>query len=115
MLHAMTKRVWQEVFPRHPCNAFLAAGQFVRTQAEDLSMSSAVLAQGVVGLVVACRQYPNNVTRAMLPFLKPGNPFVVFSPYKEVNIGVGFVANCLVSWSSSRRQNGTLTPIPSQL
>ncbi|XP_050700657.1 tRNA (adenine(58)-N(1))-methyltransferase non-catalytic subunit TRM6-like isoform X2 [Eriocheir sinensis] len=57
--------------------------RFVRTQAEDLSMSSEVLARGVVGLVVACRQYPNNVTREMLPFLKPGNPFVVFSPYKE--------------------------------
>lgn len=64
----------------------LVAGQFVRTQAQDVSVSTTVLMQGVVGLVVACRQYPNNVTRELLPFLLPGNPFVVFSPYKEVNI-----------------------------
>lgn len=75
----------------------LVGNQFVRTQAQDVSVSQSVLAQGVVGLVVACRQYPNNVTRELLPFLKPGNPFVVFSPYKEVHVIVHFYCACLFS------------------
>lgn len=62
----------------------LFGGQFVRTQVEDISMSSSVLAQGIMGLVVACRQYPNDVVKEMMPFLHPGHSFVVFSPYKEV-------------------------------
>lgn len=57
--------------------------KFVRTQVEDISMSSSVLAQGIMGLVVACRQYPNDVVKEMMPFLHPGHSFVVFSPYKE--------------------------------
>ncbi|XP_045104360.1 tRNA (adenine(58)-N(1))-methyltransferase non-catalytic subunit TRM6-like [Portunus trituberculatus] len=57
--------------------------KFVRTQVEDVSMSSSVLAQGIMGLVVACRQYPNDVVKELMPFLHPGHSFVVFSPYKE--------------------------------
>lgn len=57
--------------------------KFVRTQVEDVRVSSSVLTQGITGLVVACRQYPNNVVRELMPFLRPGHTFVVFSPYKE--------------------------------
>ncbi|KAK8387345.1 hypothetical protein O3P69_018132 [Scylla paramamosain] len=57
--------------------------KFVRTQVEDVSMSSSVLEQGIMGLVVACRQYPNDVVKELMPFLHPGHSFVVFSPYKE--------------------------------
>lgn len=57
--------------------------KFIRSQAEDIQVSSSVLRENIEGLVVACRQYPNNVTRELLHYLKPGHPFVVFSPYKE--------------------------------
>ncbi|XP_069174460.1 tRNA (adenine(58)-N(1))-methyltransferase non-catalytic subunit TRM6 isoform X2 [Procambarus clarkii] len=57
--------------------------KFVRRQVEDVQMSSTVLRGSIEGLVVACRQYPNNILRDLLHFLKPGHPFVVFSPYKE--------------------------------
>lgn len=58
--------------------------QFVRTLVEDVEVSSSVLSGQIDGLVVVCRQHPVNITRELLQFLKPGHPFVVFSPYKEV-------------------------------
>lgn len=60
--------------------------QFVRKQIEDVELSSSVLQGSIDGLVVACRQDPSNVTLRLLHHLKPGHPFVVFSPYKEVNM-----------------------------
>nr|XP_053637344.1 tRNA (adenine(58)-N(1))-methyltransferase non-catalytic subunit TRM6-like [Cherax quadricarinatus]XP_053637345.1 tRNA (adenine(58)-N(1))-methyltransferase non-catalytic subunit TRM6-like [Cherax quadricarinatus] len=62
---------------------FTRPQKFVRKQEEDVRMSSTVLQGNVEGLVVACRQYPNNILRDLLHYLKPGHPFVVFSPYKE--------------------------------
>ncbi|XP_066959520.1 tRNA (adenine(58)-N(1))-methyltransferase non-catalytic subunit TRM6 [Macrobrachium rosenbergii] len=56
---------------------------FVRKQIEDVQVSLSVLQEGIEGLVVACRQHPVNVTTQLLKFLKPGNPFAIFSPYKE--------------------------------
>ena len=58
-------------------------------------MSSSVLAQGIMGLVVACRQYPNDVVKELMPFLHPGHSFVVFSPYKEVGIKFIFFVGIL--------------------
>lgn len=51
---------------------------------EDVKLSSSVLASGIDGLVIACRQYPNTITKELLKFLRPGFPFVIFSPFKEV-------------------------------
>ncbi|XP_042213738.1 tRNA (adenine(58)-N(1))-methyltransferase non-catalytic subunit TRM6-like isoform X2 [Homarus americanus] len=62
---------------------FTRPRKFVRSQVQDVQVSSAVLRECIEGLVVACRQYPNNITRDLLQYLKPGHPFVIFSPYKE--------------------------------
>lgn len=56
---------------------------FARKQADHIKVSSSVLRGGIEGLVVACRQHPVNITLQLLRYLKPGHPFVVFSPYKE--------------------------------
>lgn len=60
--------------------------QFVRKQIEDVQLSSSVLCGSIDGLIVACRQDPINITLKLLQYLKPGHPFAVFSPYKEVII-----------------------------
>ncbi|XP_076036433.1 tRNA methyltransferase 6 non-catalytic subunit [Oratosquilla oratoria] len=57
--------------------------KFVRKKVEDISLSTKVLLNGVEGLIVACRQHPSSITLALLRFLKPGCPLVIFSPYKE--------------------------------
>ncbi|XP_063611441.1 tRNA (adenine(58)-N(1))-methyltransferase non-catalytic subunit TRM6-like [Penaeus indicus] len=64
-------------------STFKRPRKFVRTLVEDVEVSSSVLSGQIDGLVVVCRQHPVNITRELLQFLKPGHPFVVFSPYKE--------------------------------
>ncbi|XP_042868194.1 tRNA (adenine(58)-N(1))-methyltransferase non-catalytic subunit TRM6-like [Penaeus japonicus] len=64
-------------------STFKRPRKFVRTQVEDVEVSSSVLCGQIDGLVIACRQHPVNITKELLQFLKPGHPFVVFSPYKE--------------------------------
>ncbi|KAK4320365.1 hypothetical protein Pmani_008780 [Petrolisthes manimaculis] len=73
----------QETKQQESSSLLLRPRKFVRSLVEDVKLSSSVLGSGVDGLVVACRQHPIAITTELLHFLKPGFPFVVFSPFKE--------------------------------
>ncbi|KAK3886367.1 hypothetical protein Pcinc_009471 [Petrolisthes cinctipes] len=73
----------QETKRQESSSSSLRPRKFVRSLVEDVKLSSSVLDSGVDGLVVACRQHPTAITTELLHFLKPGFPFVVFSPFKE--------------------------------
>lgn len=38
----------------------------------------------VISLVIATKAVPSSFVSGLLPFLKPGSPFVVFSPFVQV-------------------------------
>lgn len=57
--------------------------KWARSQHEDRALSAKVLLEGVQGLVIAGRSDPKNISLALLEYLKPGHPFVIFSPHKE--------------------------------
>jgi len=57
--------------------------KWARNLHEDRALSAKVLLGGIQGLVIAGRSDPKNISIALLEYLKPGHPFVIFSPYKE--------------------------------
>lgn len=57
--------------------------KWARNLNEDRAMSAKVLLDGIQGLVIAGRSDPKNISLALLEYLKPGHPFVIFSPHKE--------------------------------
>ena len=62
--------------------------QFARSRARNEAMSSAVLSAGVWSMVVAHKQHPGPQTLALLPYLLPGCPFVIYCPYQEVCLAI---------------------------
>lgn len=57
--------------------------KWARNVYKDRALSAKVLLGGIEGLVVAGRSDPKNVFLALFEYLKPGYPFILFSPYKE--------------------------------
>merc|ERR1711915_697997 len=58
--------------------------KWARNIYQDRALSAKVLLSGIEGLVIAGRSDPKNVFLALVEYLKPGYPFVIFSPYKEL-------------------------------
>ncbi|CAL4066429.1 unnamed protein product [Meganyctiphanes norvegica] len=57
--------------------------RWARNVYKDRALSAKVLLGGIEGLVIAGRSDPKSVFLGLFEYLKPGFPFVIFSPYKE--------------------------------
>ncbi len=54
-----------------------------RQREQSLASYDLMRSRQMDGLIIACRQHPTALLLALMPYLAPSRPWVVFGPYKE--------------------------------